>query len=606
MKTVHYPSLTDCPHGWCGRVGGNGFSRKDHLNQHIKQIHAGVLVPGKAKVKVDYKGAEAIAQQPGVSLDSEYQSRNSNGSSSNASSEPPSYLFQSQRISREVEQYPQKLLSAPSKQMAGDVSRIPSMSRREDQHPHKLREHLSGFSQPPSITLPSLTLSNPHMEPLFSNDGPNSMEPTPFAVEQTEIENSPALPSYSSPKLYDGSTFLIAPLPVNSDIREQLVDKKRIQASQEVQKGGSLSFKSIQFPNRQVEDNDPPMQTEQIPVAQGKNFYQGLKLFFKTFEPPLKTGEKRVRWTCACGFSSFDDFQELSPGAVEAYEEYLKTYLGSQQNSMPSTETYLLSNILQMLRLDNTLRYNRNQEQPVLLQHNLHLSTMANGPPPTNVSNNTIFLLLCLPHRRYATKLIQPSLEKIRSDRDFFNLLQSSYVSFRGKYRSFLTLKTLKRIKFVHFEMYKSELVDIRVDKGQQVIPPEGLKNEYHYRPIPATIIPPVGENHMMHLCSHPEDADDSTAVLMDRVPKKLRDRLCVLSGGTNMGWGIYYVEGWHLSIIWLISLLLLLLASLVFLICWAVLQHDVQGASGIATYVLALITLSIGSLQAAFEMELL
>ena len=121
--------------------------------------------------------------------------------------------------------------------------------------------------------------------------------------------------------------------------------------------------------------------------------------------------------------------------------------------------------------------------------------------------------------------------------------------------------------------MYKSELVDIRIDQCQRVIPPEDLKNEYHYRPIPATIIPPIGENHMMHLCSHPEDADSSTAVLMDRVPKKLRDRFCVSSGGINIGWGIHYVECWHLSLIWLLSFL----SSLIFLICWGVLQHDLQ-----------------------------
>ena len=63
---------------------------------------------------------------------------------------------------------------------------------------------------------------------------------------------------------------------------------------------------------------------------------------------------------------------------------------------------------------------------------------------------------------------------------------------------------------------------------------------------MPAEVIPPVGENHLMHLYDHPEDAEDS-AICLDKVPKKMRERLRMCpQRGTGIGWGIYFVEGLH------------------------------------------------------------
>ena len=40
--TVHLPRYTDCPYRRCERTGENGFSRKDHLHEHMRRMH-GVL-----------------------------------------------------------------------------------------------------------------------------------------------------------------------------------------------------------------------------------------------------------------------------------------------------------------------------------------------------------------------------------------------------------------------------------------------------------------------------------------------------------------------------------------------------------------------------------
>ena len=49
----------------------------------------------------------------------------------------------------------------------------------------------------------------------------------------------------------------------------------------------------------------------------------------------------------------------------------------------------------------------------------------------------------------------------------------------RGTVISYISLRTLCGIKFVHFEMYRSELVDVR--KPDNIPPPEN--KDYWYQP---------------------------------------------------------------------------------------------------------------------------
>lgn len=105
----------------------------------------------------------------------------------------------------------------------------------------------------------------------------------------------------------------------------------------------------------------------------------------------------------------------------------------------------------------------------------------------------------------------------------------------------------------------------------------------------------------MTHWFHHPEDANQM-AITCVRTPKKRRDRLIVCpQAGTGVGWGIQIVEGWFLSKVWLLALLLFMLGSLVFGICWATLRFDVQGAFGVSAYMVAFASLLVGTLQACF-----
>ena len=103
----------------------------------------------------------------------------------------------------------------------------------------------------------------------------------------------------------------------------------------------------------------------------------------------------------------------------------------------------------------------------------------------------------------------------------------------------------------------------------------------------------------MAHLFHHPEDAND-TSNTCQPAPKKRKVKLTVCPRqGTSVGWGIHLVEGWVVSRLWLLGLILFITGSLVFAVCWTVFRHDLQGAFSVAAYIVTLMVTVIGTLQA-------
>ena len=238
------------------------------------------------------------------------------------------------------------------------------------------------------------------------------------------------------------------------------------------------------------------------------------------------------------------------------------------------------------------------KKSPTLPLHQQQTQPYQNIEIPPPPGPEALFLLLCIPHRKHATKLVHMDVCTLQSDQLFFPKLKGHYHEMRGRWSFFFSLKTLRSIRFVQFEMYKSELVDIRKIND---IPPETKKDEYRYRPFPAEVIPPVGENHFMHLYDHPEDAED-TGICLQKLPKKIRQRLLVCPHrGTGLGWGIHFVEGLHWTKLWWLGLTGFL-ASIVFGASWSVVQSDIQGGFGVTACMMVVLTFTMGILQAAFE----
>ena len=309
-----------------------------------------------------------------------------------------------------------------------------------------------------------------------------------------------------------------------------------------------------------------------------------------------------------CGRFLYDDFQEVQPGAAAKLEQELNRHGSAAQDgagnkgaavhgSSGASSGSGASWLGTIMGTISHLKGSKRDQSPSLPLHkgqNGQLQT--SDSPNSQVPPQQIFLLLCIPYRKYGTKLIHMDIATIQSDQDMFRELKNHYSAIRGRMTFLLSLQKLKCIRFVQFEVYRSELADIR---KQHDIPPEDKAHEYRYRPIPAEVIPPVGENHMMHLYEHPEDAEE-TGDCLDKVPKKLRDRLLVNSGQrTKIGWGVYFIEGLHWMKVWVIGFVGLL-ASVAFGLCWAAVRNDIQGGFAVTGCMMMLLTFTVGIVQTA------
>ena len=328
-----------------------------------------------------------------------------------------------------------------------------------------------------------------------------------------------------------------------------------------------------------------------------------------TFHPFINSGLPafRTEWQCHCGFKSFDDFTSPQFDAVVEYHRSLQSCFSVHKiapigrvGQSSSEGRSIIGTVLEIMRSwlrkeDHLLPHQNKKMQP-----GGSVEWIPPSLPPAAASPQPLYLLLCIQHQRYTTKLLQPDLTGLDSDRRFFKLLGDSYHDMRGRWRRRFSLKTLRGIKFVQFELHQPDLVDVQ---RENELPPEERKNEYHYVPMPPKNMPPVGENLMLHFCTSPHCAAER-GILLDRIPKKMKERLRACpTKGTSEGWGVYILEDWHVSMITILAYAILLLGSLVCFICWSVLKHDLQGASGIAMYIMAFIGLGIASLQAAFEL---
>jgi hypothetical protein len=211
-------------------------------------------------------------------------------------------------------------------------------------------------------------------------------------------------------------------------------------------------------------------------------------------------------------------------------------------------------------------------------------------------------LHLCLREGRYATRLRRLDVIPIGSDQELFKLLKHQHERFRGRWRGIYSLHSLRTIKFVMFIMHKLELLDIR--KEDDIPPPDKLHEyKYAYEPIPPDYVPPIGENHLMHLYYHPECADNNSHTLLDHFPRKVEERLEVCPvKGMSPGWGIHFVEGWDWDKIWVFAFVLFGLGSLTFGIAWSTMEHDIQGAFGVSSYMVTFLALAIGVAQVKLQ----
>jgi len=180
--------------------------------------------------------------------------------------------------------------------------------------------------------------------------------------------------------------------------------------------------------------------------------------------PPVPAGKRRAAWSCHCGNQSFDDFIELREGAVAEYESSLRQrYTAAEGHRVQSITSVVSAPFRQFARF-LMLRSSQDRQSAEQFQttSGQFQATPLQLATPIAPQPDCLFLLLCLPYHNRGTRLVQLDLRDIQDDKGFFYLLRNNYREIGGKFKRILSLRTVKSIKFVQFELRRSQLVNIR------------------------------------------------------------------------------------------------------------------------------------------------
>lgn len=210
------------------------------------------------------------------------------------------------------------------------------------------------------------------------------------------------------------------------------------------------------------------------------------------------------------------------------------------------------------------------------------------------------WLLTCANEGKFTPKIVHLDVNehRIRSDRDLALVLREHYEQLNRRWLKWTRLRGLTTIEFVQFEVHRNRFADIRATPSMPpTSSPMSDKSPSHhpYNFEPSDLMPPVGSKYLLHLFMHPEDYDEEL-VTYKRAPKR-RERLQF-----GMGWGINLVEGFQGQKVWAFLMACFSIGSGVFGILWTVKKDDVQGAFGVAGWIVTLAVLVLGALQAWLE----
>ncbi|KAI4952405.1 hypothetical protein J4E91_002875 [Alternaria rosae] len=218
------------------------------------------------------------------------------------------------------------------------------------------------------------------------------------------------------------------------------------------------------------------------------------------------------------------------------------------------------------------------------------------------------WLLTCANEGRLTPKIVHLDVNegRVRSDKDLALALREHYDQLNRRWFNWARLRGLTTIEFVQFEVHRNRFADIRATPS---MPPKSAASsastsepeksaapsQHPYTFEPNDLLPPVGSTYLLHLFKHPQDYEGELITYL-RSPKR-RQRL-----EFGMGWGVHLVEGFLAQRVWAVTMGVCGLGSVVFAILWTIKKDDVQGAFGVAQWVLGIAVLLVGGMQAWLE----
>jgi hypothetical protein len=349
-------------------------------------------------------------------------------------------------------------------------------------------------------------------------------------------------------------------------------------------------------------------------------------------EPPLQPAKVRLRWKCVClhhapllikhrgsdrskrcGENFTSDIMEYEPGGVSEMIAHVTKLTGSEVTSTPYAPSSTNQKYINR-RPDISLQsgftrlaaiFRRSSDHCTLPQHSSNTTPIHSVHDANLQQPKILHLMACMHSGNYGKSLHQDPIDTIDTDRKLFLFLRQQFSRCRGRFCTILSLKRVKSIYFVKFNLFMGGSVEVRhhshcCDNICECIPPQSRvepspQAEYSCKPAgPLKSGPPILPDLLSHYFAHPSCISEQDNSILNRLPKRICGQLQGKIGEPAEGWGIYYQEGWDGDIIMLVAFVMFLVGSLLFGILWSRFKMDIQGAFGVSAYIMTAATLFI------------
>lgn len=242
--------------------------------------------------------------------------------------------------------------------------------------------------------------------------------------------------------------------------------------------------------------------------------------------------------------------------------------------------------------------FKRLPRQSTLPQHNLN-TTVTHSPQGIPIQPpKLLYLLACMRSARLGKSLHQDCIDTIDTDRKLFCFLRQLFKNYRGRFCTLFSLKKVKGIYFIKFNLFAGGSVEVRhhsycCENICECIPPQSRVEpsdpaEYRCKPAgPLKCGPPILPDILEHFFAKPSCIPEENISILNRLPKRIGGELQGSVGELAEGWGIYYQEGWDGDIITMLVFVMFLMGSLLFGVLWSCLEMDTQGAFGVSAYII-------------------
>ncbi|KAL6693019.1 hypothetical protein J3F84DRAFT_82591 [Trichoderma pleuroticola] len=300
----------------------------------------------------------------------------------------------------------------------------------------------------------------------------------------------------------------------------------------------------------------------------------------KIARPRLKSGYRRIEWTCDCGVDLYGDFVETETSDLDDLKLLLDTPVDgstsinsssdSEQSETQTNPHHMISRSSSSSRTDSS---KANSHRTSLSAGSTAASSVGIIPPK--------FLALCVNTGGMYKTLAELDMSRINSDGEAFSQMKMAYLQYRGVRSRLHFLVKPVTVEFVRFTLWNLRHGYVSVCDRPNSMPPNTCI-DYEFMP------PPMPPEVFVHYLEHGDgDLSPNRYTWLPRLPKR-RNHKVVDCGEATEGWGIHVIEGPNrTAVFWIVMVTISI--SILASVLWTTLKGDIQGGMGLGALIVAL-----------------